>query len=231
MGENRWRSEKEWPLKRAQLTPFYFHSNGHASTRTGDGSLSKELRASEPADIFIYDPNDPVPSTDDPAAMGAHSVLDERQMELRKDVLVFTSEPLEKPVEVTGPIHIKLWAASSAKDTDWAAKIIDVHPDGEAQRLQDGILRARSRESIEHPSLLTEGKIYEYTIDLLDISNLFQKGHRIQVVITSSNFPDFDRNLNTGNSNENTAETRIAKQTIYHDAAHPSHILLPIVPR
>lgn len=231
MGENHWRSEKEWPLKRTHLTPFYFHSNGHANTRTGDGNLSKELPANEPADNFAYDPKDPVPSTDDPAAMGARSVLDERQMELRNDVLVFTSAPLEEPVEVTGPIRIKLWAASSAKDTDWAAKIIDVHPDGEAQRLQDGILRARTRESVEHPSLLTPAKIYEYTIDLLDISNFFQKGHRIQVVVTSSNFPDFDRNLNTGNSNENTAETQVAKQTIYHDAAHPSHILLPVIPR
>ena len=231
MGENRWRQEKEWPLKRAQLTPFYFHSNGHASTRTGDGSLSREAPASEPVDSFTYDPSDPTPSTDDPAAMGARSVLDERQMELRKDVLVFTSAPLAEPVEVTGPIRIKLWAASSAKDTDWAAKIIDVHPDGEAQRLQDGILRARTRDSVEHPSLLTPEKIYEYTIDLLDISDLFQAGHRIQVVITSSNFPDFDRNLNTGNSNENTAELQVAKQTIYHDAAHPSHILLPIIPK
>lgn len=159
MGENRWRSEKEWPLKRAQLTPFYFHSTGHANTRSGDGSLSKELPTKEPADSFTYDPKDPVPSTDDPAAMGARSVLDERPVELRKDVLMFTSAVLQEPVEVTGPIRIKLWAASSAKDTDWAAKIIDVHPDGEAQRLQDGILRARTRESEEHPSLLTPGKI------------------------------------------------------------------------
>jgi len=111
------------------------------------------------------------------------------------------------------------------------AKLVDVHPDGEAQRLQDGIVRARFRDSVDYPSLITPLKIYEYTIDLLDTSNLFQKGHRIQVAITSSNFPDFDRNLNTGKSSENTTEIQAAKQIIYHDAAHPSQILLPIIPR
>jgi hypothetical protein len=231
MGENRWRSEQEWPLKQAQVTPFYFHSQGHSNTRMGDGILSREAPANEPVDTFTYDPNDPIPSTDDPGTMGASSVLDERQMESRKDVLVFTTAPLEKSVEVTGPIRVKLWAASSAPDTDWVAKLIDVHPNGEAQRLQDGIVRARFRDSIDHPSLIMPLKIYEYTIDLLDTSNLFQEGHRIQVAITSSNFPDFDRNLNTGNSSENTTEIQVAKQTIYHDAAHPSHILLPMITR
>jgi putative CocE/NonD family hydrolase len=231
MGENRWRSEQEWPLKRAQLTSFYLHSNGHANTRMGDGGLSKDLPAVEPADHFIYDPSNPVPSTDDPATMGGSSVLDERGMESRQDVLVFTSAPLEEPVEVTGPVRIKLWAASSAPDTDWAAKLVDVHPDGEAQRLQDGIVRARFRTSFAQPSLLVPNKVYEYTIDLLAISNVFLKGHRIQVVITSSNFPDFDRNLNTGAPNENSTAMQAAHQAIYHDSAHPSHIILPIIPR
>jgi putative CocE/NonD family hydrolase len=231
MGENHWRSEQEWPLKRTRFTPFYLHSQGHANTGTGDGILSWEAPGNEPVDTFTYDPNDPIPSTDDPGTMGASSVLDERQMESRKDVLVFTTAPLEEPVEVTGPIRVKLWAASSAPDTDWVAKLIDVHPNGEAQRLQDGIVRARFRGSIDHPSLTMPLKIYEYTIDLLDTSNLFQKGHHIQVAITSSNFPDFDRNLNTGKSDENSTEIQVAKQTIYHDAAHPSYILLPIIPR
>lgn len=231
MGENRWRSEHEWPLKRTRFTPFYFHSQGHSNTVMGDGILNREAPGNEPVDTFTYDPNDPIPSTDDPGTTGASSVLDERHMESRKDVLVFTTAPLEEPVEVTGPIRVKLWAASSAPDTDWVAKLMDVHPNGEAQRLQDGIIRARFRDSMDHPSLTTPVKIYEYTIDLLDTSNLFQKGHRIQVAITSSNFPDFDRNLNTGKNNENSTEIQVAKQTIYHDAAHPSHILLPIIPR
>jgi uncharacterized protein len=231
MGENRWRTEHEWPLKRTHMTAFYFHSHGHANTQAGDGTLSRQSPEDEPSDNFTYDPNDPVPSTDDPAVMGASSVLDERKMESRKDVLVFTSAPLNEPVEVTGPIRVKLWAASSAPDTDWAAKLIDVHPDGEAQRLQDGIIRARYRESFDRPSLLVPMKIYEYTIDLLATSNVFEKGHRIQVTITSSNFPDFDRNLNTGKRNENSTESQPARQMIYHDAAHPSHVLLPVIPR
>jgi putative CocE/NonD family hydrolase len=229
MGENRWHTEHEWPLKRTQLTAFYLHSHGHANTQTGDGTLNRQSPGDEPSDNFTYDPNDP--STDDPAVMGASSVLDERKMESRKDVLVFTSAPLNEPVELTGPIRVKLWAASSAPDTDWAAKLIDVHPGGEAQRLQDGIIRARYRESFDQPSLLVPMKIYEYTIDLLATSNVFEKGHRIQVTITSSNFPDFDRNLNTGKSNENSTESQPAHQVIYHDAAHPSHVLLPVIPR
>jgi hypothetical protein len=144
---------------------------------------------------------------------------------------VFTSAALDAPLEVTGPIRVKLFAASSAPDTDWVARLIDVHLDGYAQRIQDGIIRARFRESYEQPSLLTPGKTYEYTIDLWNTSNLFLKGHKIRVDVASAGFPKFDRNLNTGKSNEATSEMQAAKQTILHDSAHPSHILLPVVPR
>jgi putative CocE/NonD family hydrolase len=162
---------------------------------------------------------------------------DQRKAESRPDMLVFTSAAVEAPVEVSGHIQVKLWAASSAPDTDWVARLVDVHPDGYAQRLLDEIVRARYRElppftkSYQQFSLLTPGKIYEYTIDLGDIANVFLKGHRIRVEIASSFFPLFSRNLDTGNDNLTTTEMQTAHQAIYHDAEHPSQILLPVIPR
>jgi putative CocE/NonD family hydrolase len=182
-------------------------------------------------DHFTYDPANPVPFILVPGALQLGTTEDQRAIESRQDVLVYTSAVLENPMEVTGPIRVKLWAASSAPDTDWTGKLIDVHPDGYAQRLLDGIVRARFRESYERPSLLQPGHIYEYTIELWATSNVFEKGHRIRLEISSSSFPKYTRNLNTGANNQTSTVIRVAQQTIYHDAAHPSHVLLPVVPR
>jgi putative CocE/NonD family hydrolase len=236
LGENRWQDEQEWPPKRAQATQFYFHSQGHANTSTGDGGLTRTLPGNEPADHYIYDPNDPttviLQSNSGKDALSA----DQRKAESRPDMLVFTSPPLDAPLEVSGHIQARLWAASSAPDTDWVVRLVDVHPDGHAQRLLDEIVRARYRESTtfarsyEKFSLLTPGKIYDYDIDIGDIANVFLKGHRIRVEIASSFFPLYSRNLNTGKDNLTTTELKPAHQTLYHDAEHPSQITLPLVP-
>ncbi|MBZ5525388.1 MAG: CocE/NonD family hydrolase [Acidobacteriia bacterium] len=231
MGENRWSSEQRWPLLQIKPTPYYFHSDGHANTREGDGTLSLSAPETEKADFFTYDPQNPVEIVIAPENIAGPTAEDQRNTEMRPDMLVFTSAPLQTPLEITGRIRVRLWAASSAPDTDWVARLVDVHPDGYAQRLTDGAVRARYRQSFEHPSLLQPEKIYEYTIDLWETSNVFLPGHRIRMEITSSMFPVFSRNLNTGADNETTTEMQVAHQAIYHDAAHPSQIVLPVVPR
>jgi putative CocE/NonD family hydrolase len=162
-----------------------------------------------------------------PVSMGPR---DQQQVEWRPDVLVYSSPVLEEDVEAIGPVKMTLYAASDAPDTDFTAKLVDVHPNGTVINVAQGIIRARYRDSWEEPTLLEPGKIYEYTIDLWSTSNRFLKGHQIRVEVSSSNFPQFDRNPNTGNTFGVDTETRVANQTIYHDAEHPSHILLPIVP-
>jgi putative CocE/NonD family hydrolase len=232
MGENAWRNEHEWPLARTQFTPWYLHGSGKANTSAGDGSLSPAAPAAEPADHFTYDSAHPVPTH------GGNNLValppgpfDQAAVEQRADVLVYTSAALKKAVEVTGPVRVFLHAASSARDTDFTAKLVDVHPDGKAYNLCDGIIRARCRESVTAPTLLEPGKPYRYEIDLWVTSNLFQPGHRLRVEIASSNFPRFDRNPNTGHDFGADAELAQASQTIRHDREHPSHILLPIIPR
>ena len=155
--------------------------------------------------------------------------VDQRPIEGRHDVLLYTSDFLEREIEVTGPVQLVLHAASDAVDTDFVAKLVDVFPDGRAINLTEGIIRARYRESLSRPKLLEPGKIYAMTIDMLGTSNAFQKGHRIRVQITSSHFPQFDRNPNTGEPFATSAKVKIARQAIHHTSAHPSHILLPIV--
>ncbi len=232
MGKNQWRDEQEWPLARTKYTPYYLHSSGRANALAGNGTLSiAKPSGPEPLDQYIYDPHDPVPTlggcnlTGCPA--GPH---DQTRAEQRPDVLVFTSAPVTKELEVTGPIKMVLYAASSAPDTDWTAKLVDVYPDGRPINLCDGIIRARFRQSADRPSLLQPYKVYRYEIDLWVTSNVFLPGHRIRVEISSSNFPRFDRNPNTGHAFGADAELATAIQTVYHDAKHPSHILLPIIP-
>jgi putative CocE/NonD family hydrolase len=232
MGENVWRNEHEWPLARTQFTPWYLHSSGKANTSAGDGSLSPASPDAEPADHFTYDSANPVPT------QGGNNLVaipagpfDQSAVEQRADVLVYTSAPLEKAVEVTGPVRVLLHATSSARDTDFTAKLVDVHPDGKAYNLCDGIIRARCRESLTAPTLIEPGKAYRYEIDLWVTSNLFKPGHRLRVEIASSNFPRFDRNPNTGHDFGADAELAKAEQTILHDREHPSHILLPTIPR
>ncbi|MBI5387055.1 MAG: CocE/NonD family hydrolase [Verrucomicrobia bacterium] len=232
MGENVWRNEHEWPLARTQFTPWYLRGAGKANTRSGDGALSPKEPETEPADKFTYDPASPVPTKGGNNLTGPPiGPFDQSTVEERADVLVYTSSPLEKAVEVTGPVKVILHAASSARDTDFTAKLVDVHPDGKAYLLCDGIRRARYRESFTAPTLIEPGKTYRYEIDLWVTSNLFKPGHRIRVEISSSNFPRFDRNPNTGHDFGADAELVKAEQTILHDREHPSHIVLPIIPR
>ena len=231
MGENRWRDEQEWPPARAEYTPWYLHSGGAANSLDGDGILTPEAPAAEPPDRFVYDPHDPVPSLGGNNLIIARGAFDQRPAEVRDDVLVYTSEVLAEDLEVTGPLRVTLWAASSAVDTDFTAKLVDVYPDGYAQNLQDGMIRARYRDSASDPKLMTPGQPYRFEIDLWATSHVFLAGHRIRVEISSSCFPRFDRNPNTGTPVESESTLVPASQTILHDAEHTSHITLPVIPR
>lgn len=230
MGDNAWRNENEWPLARTLCTNYYLHSSGKANSSGGDGLLSRELAASEPPESFDYDPLDPVPSLGGRLLLDA-GALDQSEIEQRKDVLVYTTSPLTSDVELTGPISMKLYAQSSAPDTDFTAKLVDVWPNGKAFILADGIVRARYRDSDATSTFIEPGKVYEYTIDLIATSNVFKAGHKIRLEISSSNFPKFDRNPNTGHGIGVDAETRVATQTIFHDSARASHLVLPVIPR
>ncbi len=231
MGENVWRDEDDWPLARTRYTPYYLHSQGQANSLRGDGSLSPVTPGQEPPDRFVYDPNDPAPSCGGNTLIIPMGAQDQRQAEQRADVLVYSTEPLAAPVEVTGPITVELYAATNAPDTDFTAKLVDVRPDGYAQNLADGIIRARYRASRTRPTLLTPGEVYHFRIDLWATSHVFFAGHRLRLEISSSNFPRFDRNLNTGEDPATSSQMRTAEQTIFHDARHPSHIVLPLIPR
>ena len=234
MGVDEWRDEREWPLARTQFTPYYLHSGGSANTLLGDGRLSPECPGDEPSDAYEYNPAFPTPTRGGGTCCNPEIVdwgsFDQRPVEYRNDVLVYTSEPLEEDLEVTGPVVVKLQASTDGRDTDFTAKLVDVHPDGYARNLCDGIIRGRYRESPERQKLLEPDTVYEFTINLWTTSNVFLKGHRIRVDIASSNFPRFDRNLNTGNPVAEDTEIRAAHQQIFHDAARLSHILLPVIP-
>jgi hypothetical protein len=232
MGANRWRGENEWPLARTQYTPYFLHSQGNADAIDGDGVLSTVQPSTSGSDTFTYDPNDPVPTTGGNNLGGAPiGPFDQTAVQQRPDVLVYTTAPLAEAVEVTGPVKMILFASSTARDTDFTAKLVDVHPDGKAYNLCDGIIRARWRESRREPTLIEPGQVYRYAIDLWVTSNLFAAGHRIGVEVSSSNFPRFDRNLNTGLPFGTDTQGQIAIQTIFHGADQASHLLLPVIPQ
>ncbi len=235
MGDNVWRDEPEWPLARAQDVKYYFHSQGKANSLRGNGALSPEAPGEEPPDVFLYNPADPVPTRGGPLCCNAYfmanGAFDQQEIEAREDVLVYSTTPLARDIEVTGPISVTLWAATSAPDTDFTAKLVDVCEHGCARNLTDGIIRARYRESTATASPVEPGQVYRYTIDLWATSNVFKQGHQIRVEVSSSNFPRFDRNTNTGGCVAEDAGFRPAMQTILHNTQHPSHITLPIVPR
>ena len=234
MGANVWRDEDEWPLARAEDARFYLRGGGRANTLNGDGALSLDSPGDEPPDAFLYNPGYPVPTTGgglccDPAFM-AWGAYDQRDVEARSDVLVYSTAPLEEDTEVTGPITVTLYASSSAPDTDFTAKLVDVDPTGYARNLTDGIIRARFRTPRSPASLIQPGQVYEYHIDLWATSNVFMKGHTIRLEVSSSNFPRFDRNPNTGGPIGEETEMVPAVQTVYHTSQYPSHVTLPVVP-
>ncbi len=234
LGADEWRGEHEWPLARTSFTRFHLRRGGELSI--------DEPRADEPADRYDYDPADPVPTIG-----GVNSVLtmtqgaetpvrpgplDQRVLEGRDDVLTYTTAPLHDQLEVIGPVEMTLYAASSARDTDFLVRLCDVYPDGRSIFLTEGIIRARYRDSLEGESveLLEPGEVAEYRIRLYPVANVFGRGHRIRVDVTSSSFPRFSRNLNTGEDVATGTRMEVARQTVLHTARYPSHVLLPVVP-
>jgi putative CocE/NonD family hydrolase len=228
MGRNEWRDEADWPLARAREQPWYLRAGG---------GLSLEAPAEEDPDRYTYDPGNPAPTLGGPTSLPAPFMrtnsgpMDQRKIEERDDVLVYTSEPLSEPLEVTGPLSVVLHAASSARDTDFVAKLCDVAPDGSSRIRAEGVIRARYRGGFEHAELIEPDVVYPYRIDLVATSNEFQRGHRIRVSITSSSFPRFDRNTNTGNplGADGPDDLVAAHQVVFHDADRASHIVLPVV--
>jgi putative CocE/NonD family hydrolase len=235
MGANVWKTAPAWPLPGTQWRKYYLSSDGHASSMMGDGQLVTTVpMTGQRADTYDYDPHNPVPSVGGHSCCGAlggsQGPYDQQSVEQRPDILVYTTPPLATDIEVTGPVSVTLYASSSAPDTDWTAKLVDVHPDGTAVNLNNGIQRASFRESSTTPSLIEPGKVYQYTIDVWPTSNLFRAGHSIRLEISSSDFPQFDPNPNTGSWLGESTATQIAHQTVLHDAQHPSALVLPVIP-
>lgn len=234
MGANQWREEDDWPLARAQATKYFLHSTGKANSARGNGTLSTVAPgATDTPDQYVYDPANPAPTIGGPLCCDAEHLppgpRDQRQVEARDDVLVYSTAPLASDMEVTGPVSLELYVKSSAVDTDFTAKLVDVWPDGFAQNLTDGILRTRYRNSQEKPELMTPGQVYKLTIDVWSTSNVFKKGHALRLEVSSSNFPRFNRNLNTGEDSGTGQRFVPATNTVLHDAQHPSALTLPVV--
>jgi hypothetical protein len=240
MGANQWRDEEAWPLARAKSAKYFLHSAGKANSLRGNGSLSTATPGKESADQYVYDPGNPAPTVGGPLCCDSEHLppgpRDQRAVEGRDDVLVYSTSPMAEDMEVTGPVSLELYAKSSAVDTDFTAKLVDVWPDGFAQNLTEGILRARYRDSRETPTLLNPGQVYKLTIDVWATSNVFKKGHTLRLEVSSSNFPRFDRNLNTGatrylNDSDGKSEQRFVSATnvVLHDAEHPSALVVPVV--
>ncbi|SKB48012.1 hypothetical protein SAMN06295920_10396 [Rhizorhabdus histidinilytica] len=233
MGENRWRTASNWPPGPPRPVPYHLASGGRANSLAGDGRLDTAPPAprSKP-DRFVYDPATPVPS------IGGHSCCygpespmgpyDQRPVESRSDVLVYTSDALPAELAIAGPVTVELWAATSAPDTDFTAKLVAVEPDGRAINLSDGIIRARYRNGFEHPEPVQPGTAHRYRITLNPTAHLFKAGHRIRVEISSSNFPTYDRNPNSGDPIGRSIRMMPAQQVVFHDESHPSALILPV---
>jgi hypothetical protein len=239
MGADEWRDEDNWPILQAKLTKYFLHSDGKANSIRGDGSLSTAAPGNESVDLFVYNPAKPVPTVGGPLCCDPQNwpagPRDQRAVESRHDVLVYSTAPMGEDMEVTGPVTLELYARSSAVDTDFTAKLVDVWPNGYAQNLTEGILRTRYRESREKLQLMNPGQVYKLSIDLWATSDVFKKGHVLRLEVSSSNFPRFERNPNAGESvsvksrysGENFV---IATNTVLHDVEHPSALILPVVP-
>ena len=237
MGRNQWRAENGWPLARTQFTRYYLHSSGHANSRFGDGTITSEAPADEPPDQYTYDPKTPVPTAGGAVCTACarssdvvDGSVDQADLETRQDMLVYSTEVLTKGIEVTGPIDLTLYVTSSAKDTDFTAKLVDVYPDGTAYNVQEGIIRARYREGYEKKVWLKPGEVYPIHVNLHATSNYFPPGHRIRLEVSSSNFPRFERNLNTGGNNYDETTWLAANNGVNHSRRYPSYLLLPVIP-
>jgi len=233
MGADVWRTENEWPPARTRFTPFFLQSSGKANSVRGDGRLATTpSEPQSPTDRFVYDPENPVFTLG--GQISTHADVwgpkDRRAVQDRDDVLVYTTSPLDKDVEVTGPVELRLYASSSAADTDFTATLTDVHPDGRAIHVCEGIRGATFRESLENPTPIEPGRVYLFSISLWETSMVFKAGHRIRLEVSSSNFPRCARNQNTGLPLGTSAEMRKARQTIYHDKERRSQLILPVIP-
>ena len=233
MGSNKWQAAEQWPPADAQMTTFYLASGGKANSLYGDGVLSREMPGADtPSDQFTYDPMNPVTSYGGNVCCTGNAVkggaFDQQIMETRNDILVYTTEPLTTGVEVTGSIETTLYVSSDAKDTDFTIKLIDVYPDGRAYNLDETIQRVRYREGYDKEVFMQEGEVYKVDLTPMSTSNYFAAGHRIRIEVSSSNFPRFTRNLNTGGNNYDESEGVVAHNTVHHSASHPSQIRLPI---
>jgi hypothetical protein len=234
MGLNQWRYADTWPLPKTRWHRFFLHSRGHANTAQGDGFLNQEEPTSEPPDTFVYDPQFPMPTVGGRNTRQAGELpgpVNQSPIERRNDVVCYATNPLEQDIEIAGPLTLHLFASTSAKDTDFTAKFIDVYHDGAAYNIADGIIRARFRKSVFQPEFLRPAEVYEFSIDMWHTSNLFRKGHRIRIDISSSNFPRFDRNMNTGNPIGIDTSGFPATQNVYHQPKYASYIDLPMIER
>ncbi len=229
MGLNEWRAADAWPPPGAQPRALFLRGGGAANSRFGDGALDPAPPGREPPDVFLYDPRQPVPTNGGCSLYPPAGVCDQAALEDRADILVYTGAPLAADLAVAGPVSLVLYAASSAPDTDVTAKLVDVYPDGRALNVCDGILRARYRNGRSRPEPLVPGTPSRLAIDLWDTAHCFRAGHRLRLEVSSSNFPRFDRNPNTGRPAESVADLRVARQTILHDAEHPSRLVLPVL--
>jgi putative CocE/NonD family hydrolase len=231
MGINTWRTEQEWPLARTWYVEWFLHSGGNANSRFGDGRLTLQAPGGdEPCDTYLYDPARPVPFLTDPVSAQIGGPDDYSAIEQRGDVLCYTSDPLDVDTEFTGPVRLVLHVSSSAVDTDFTAKLVDVHPGGFCQRLCDSVVRGRLREGVDHEVPMEPGTVYELDIDMWNTCQVFRAGHRIRLEVSSSAFPKYDRNLNTGEGGGEATRMVVAENRVWHDAAHPSRLVLPLIP-
>jgi hypothetical protein len=232
MGSNQWQTATEWPPADVEPMTLFLESDGSANSRFGDGRLVEKVPGKDNPDSYVYDPMNPVPSYGGNVCCTGNAVeggaFDQQQMEARNDILVYTSEPLEEGMEVSGFIESTLYVSSDARDTDFTIKLIDVYPDGRAYNLDETIQRARYREGYDKEVFMEDGKVYRIDLTPMSTSNYFEKGHRIRIEISSSNFPRFARNLNTGGNNYDEAEGVIANNKIHHSKKYPSKIILPV---
>ena len=237
MGLDQWRDEQDWPLPGTRYADYFLAGGGHANTADGDGVLATGEPGPDATDTFVYDPADPVPTLGGrlvmPSSLNAVGPVDQRPAEARDDVLCFSTSVLEEPVEVTGHVSLELHVSSSAADTDFTGKLVDVFPDGRAIYLTDGILRARYRNSLARPEPLQPDTIHQVTLDLAVTSNVFLPGHRIRLEVSSSNFPRYNRNTNTAGviARESLDEAAVATNQVLHGREHPSRLILPIIAR
>lgn len=233
MGSNQWQTAEQWPPRNSELTHFYLSSSGNANSRLGDGVLASEPPSVDIPDTFVYNPMEPVPSYGGNVCCTGNAVqggaFDQSDMELRDDILVYTSEPLEEGMEVSGFIESTIYLSSDVKDTDITIKLIDVYPDGTAYNLDETIQRVRYREGYDKEVFMENDNVYKVKLSPMSTSNYFKEGHKIRIEISSSNFPRFDRNLNTGGNNYDESEGVIATNSIHHSEQYPSHILLPVI--